>query len=260
MANTTTAYDRATLVTGQTVGGVRVPLLVATDGTVQTATGSGGGTQNVANVNDVAPGTAITGAVGPMAQGEVISGTSAYSNGTIQPLNITTTGNLKTSLYSSDGTSMSLTYSTGIRGIGAIGSFNTTAPVLTNGATQGIQLDASGNQLIATRAITPVVSTTAENNHILKGTPGTLVSAYATNLTAVAGFLVILNATTAPADGAITPLDFIALPANGTAVINYGLGPCPAYSTGITAVVTSAVTPFTKTTGVITAAIHGMVL
>ena len=107
--------------------------------------------------------------------------------------------------------------------------------------------------------ITPVVSGSAESGHVLKATPGNLYSVYATNLTATAGFLVILNATSAPGDGAITPLECVPLPANGGVGLNYSPGPPAVYSTGITAVLTSAVTCFTKTTGVITGFIRGAV-
>lgn len=86
-----------------------------------------------------------------------------------------------------------------------------------------------------------------------------MYSAYAVNLTSTAGFLVILNATTAPADGAITPLACVVLPASGTATIDYSPGPPLLFSTGITAVVTSAASCFTKTTGVITAFLSGRV-
>ena len=94
---------------------------------------------------------------------------------------------------------------------------------------------------------------------MLKASAGNLYSAYATNLTGTAGFLVIINATSAPVDGAITPLACVPLPANGVASINYGPGPVQRYATGITAVVSSATTCFTKTTGVITAFISGAV-
>lgn len=104
----------------------------------------------------------------------------------------------------------------------------------------------------------PVVSGSAEACHVLKASAGNLYSVYAVNLTATAGFLVVTNTTTAPADGAITPLDFAVLPANGQATINYS-GPPAVYGTGITACLTSAVTVFTKTTGVITGAISGKV-
>lgn len=109
----------------------------------------------------------------------------------------------------------------------------------------------------AAAGITAVVSGSAENNHVLKAAPGNLYSVYATNLTGTAGFLVVLNATTAPGDGAITPLDCAPLPGNSTASINYRSGPPEVFSTGIVAVVTSASSCFTKTTGVITAFIHG---
>ena len=110
-----------------------------------------------------------------------------------------------------------------------------------------------------TAPIVSVVSAAAENNHVLKSSAGNLFGVYADNLTATAGFLVVLNATSAPADGAITPLDCVPLPANGNASINYNSGPPASYSTGITVVLTSANTCFTKTTGVITGYIHGAV-
>lgn len=105
--------------------------------------------------------------------------------------------------------------------------------------------------------ITSVVSASAEASHVLKAIPGNLYGAYATNLTATPGFLVLINATSTPADGAITPLACVPLPANGMASINNKPGPPQVYSTGIVAVVTSATTCFTKTTGVITAYLSG---
>ena len=111
--------------------------------------------------------------------------------------------------------------------------------------------------------ITSVVSSAAENNHVLKASAGNLYSVSATNLTSTNGYLVLLNATSAPADGAITPLACIPLASNaggsGFASIDYSPGPPQVYSTGITAVVTSASTCFTKTTGTITAFISGRV-
>jgi hypothetical protein len=105
--------------------------------------------------------------------------------------------------------------------------------------------------------ITSVVSAAAENNHVLKASAGNLYSVYATNLTSTAGFLVVLNSTTSPADGAITPLACVPLPASSYAQIDYSPGPPQVFSTGITAVVSSATTCFTKTTGTITAFING---
>jgi hypothetical protein len=143
---------------------------------------------------------------------------------------------------------------------------------LYNGTSLSIQRDVPGASLptgfgvaaVHTRpnssanvANTPVVTAAAASGVVLKAGAGNLYSVYATNLTATAGFLVVLNSVSAPVDGAITPLDCAPLPANGNASINYNI---PArYSTGITAVVTSATTCFTKTTGVVTAFIKGAV-
>lgn len=117
---------------------------------------------------------------------------------------------------------------------------------------------ASGPSSGSSAAITPVVSASAEASHVLKAGAGNLYSVYATNLTATAGYLVVVNLTSAPTDGAITPLDCVPLPAGGVAAIDYSTIPAR-YSTGITAVITSAATCFTKTTGVITGFIKGAV-
>ncbi len=111
----------------------------------------------------------------------------------------------------------------------------------------------------ATVGITPVVSASAESGHVLKATPGNAYSAYATNFTSTAGYFILLNSTTVPVDGAVTPLACALLAPNGVASINYAPGPPGVFSTGITAVVTSAANCFTKTTGVITAFISGSV-
>lgn len=127
---------------------------------------------------------------------------------------------------------------------------------ITPGATTGVVITPSSAAAVG---ITPVVSGSAENNHVLKGSAGNLYGVYAVNLTGTAGFLVVLNATSSPGDGAITPLACVPLPANGIASLNFAPGPPSVYSTGITAVVTSATTCFTKTTGTITAFIGGQV-
>ena len=111
----------------------------------------------------------------------------------------------------------------------------------------------------STNGITPVVSASGEGSHVLKNAAGSLWGVYVTNLTTTAGFLQVFNATSAPGDGAVTPIECTPLPANGNAAINFNSGPPGTYSTGITAVVSSASTCFTKTTGVITAFFRGAV-
>ena len=110
----------------------------------------------------------------------------------------------------------------------------------------------------AANGITPVVSSAAEASHVLKASAGQLYSAYAVNTTATVGYCLIINATSAPTTGsAVTPLDFAVLPANGQCSFNYRPGPTVTYGTGITFLVSSNSSPFTFTSGVITAAIHG---
>ena len=92
-------------------------------------------------------------------------------------------------------------------------------------------------------AITPVVSASAESNHVLKGSAGNLYGVAVTPT--VAGYLMVFNATSAPADGAVTPTECVAVPANATVSLTFSVIP-EAYSTGITAVFSSTGC-FTKT-------------
>jgi hypothetical protein len=131
-----------------------------------------------------------------------------------------------------------------------------------------VYMDAGGNlcsaatttpSSAATVGITPNVSAALENSHVFKATPGNLYSVYASNLTGGAsGFLQVFNATAAPADGAVTPLVCVPF-SGGVAQAAYINLPPAVFSTGIVAVVSSATTCFTKTTGVLTAFLSGMV-
>lgn len=115
----------------------------------------------------------------------------------------------------------------------------------------------------AQTSLTPIPSTAAESSHILKAAPGRLYSLVATNTTATTGFVVVLNATAVPADGAITPVFCIQLAPNtattGSAFLFLSGDRPAAFNQGIVVVLTSATTCFTKTTGVITGHISGMV-
>jgi len=114
-------------------------------------------------------------------------------------------------------------------------------------------------QSSAGAGLTPIASGVAEGSHLFKASSAEVWSIAATNLTGTAGFLVLLNALSVPGDGAITPLACGVLPANGTTSISYGGQPSALFGTGIVAVATSAVSCFTKTTGVITALFSGSV-
>ncbi len=204
----------------------------------------------------------ITGSVTALTSGTATVAAPSYVEGTSNPLSMNLTGDLRTIakqgtspwVVSNGGTfavqaTISGALAAGTNIIGKVGIDQTT-DITTN----GVEIAPTAG---AAAGITSVVSASAENNHVLKAGAGNLYGAYATNLTSTAGFFVIVNATSAPTDGAITPLACIPLPGNSSASISRIPGPPQVYSTGITAVVTSASTCFTKTTGVITAFISG---
>jgi hypothetical protein len=109
--------------------------------------------------------------------------------------------------------------------IGTVGIDQTTA-----GTTNGMTIAPTAT---AGAAITPVVSSAAESSHVFKASAGNL---YAWQVTtgASAGYVLIFNATSAPANGAVTPIKCVQVSANSTV----GAGPVvppEAFSTGITA-------------------------
>jgi hypothetical protein len=112
----------------------------------------------------------------------------------------------------------------------------------------------------AAAGITPVVSASLEASHVLDASPGNLYSVYASNLTGgTTGILQVFNATSAPVDGAVTPIVCVPFDASGKAQAVYAPGPPAVFATGITAVISSATSCFTKTTGVLTGFISGLV-
>lgn len=226
--------------------------------------GSGMTPLGVTDTADYAQGSATSGQLGPLIQGAVTTAAPTYTNAQTSPLTMTTSGILRTGLFSTTGVSLATGFGGAAgapaTGVAVSGVFNSSIPTLVNGNGSGLQLDISGNLLISGRPITPVVSASAEASHVLKNAAGNLFSVYATNLTSTAGFLAVVNATTAPSTGTgITPLACVPLPASGVASLNYNPGPPAAYSTGITALVTSAANCFTFTSGTITAFISGSV-
>lgn len=92
-------------------------------------------------------------------------------------------------------------------------------------------------------AITPNPTTVAAGSLVIKGSAGNL---YGLNVTTggSAGYVMLFNATSAPADGTVTPIKTYVVAANAT--IEQGWSPPLRFSTGITAVF-STTGPFTKT-------------
>lgn len=95
----------------------------------------------------------------------------------------------------------------------------------------------------------PVVSAAAEGSHILKASPGCLISVYINN-TGVAGLLLVINSKTVPADGAVTPIECIPVAATtGYQAINLAPGPAEYFSAGIVVVLSTNASCFTKAVG-----------
>ena len=92
--------------------------------------------------------------------------------------------------------------------------------------------------------ITPVVSSAAEGSHVLKASAGNLYGLSATS-GASAGYVMVFNATSAPADGAVTPIFCYSIPATSSLGSDYSGAPA-VFATGIT-IVFSTTGCFTKT-------------
>ena len=108
-------------------------------------------------------------------------------------------------------------------------------------------------------ALAPVFSSAGESAHVLKAAPGNLYQLTVTNLTATTGYVEVFNLAAVPNTGAVTPVNCTALPASGSAKIDFTPTPPEQFTTGITAVVSSASNCNTYTNGTITAFFNALV-
>jgi hypothetical protein len=117
--------------------------------------------------------------------------------------------------------------------------------------------------------VSSVTTTALAASIVLKAGSGYLYDAYATNLTGGStGYLLLINGTTVPSDGALTGcgtspstgclMDCAPFQGGVAQLYNAGL-PASVYNKGIVAVVSSATTCYTLTTGVVTAFISGKI-
>lgn len=104
----------------------------------------------------------------------------------------------------------------------------------TDGSTNAVTMKPTAT---AGAGITPVSSTAAESNKVLKAGAGNFYSAYITT-GAAAGYFMIANSPTAPTAGgaAIAPVHCIQVAANSSASISTRGGPPDVFANGITAV------------------------
>lgn len=100
----------------------------------------------------------------------------------------------------------------------------------------------------ATYPGTPVITAALEGSHVLKASPGCLISAYVYNAGAAA-FLMVFNSATLPANGAVAPLECIPVGAASYQYINFAPQPPEYYSTGITIAISTGANCLTLTVG-----------
>lgn len=102
---------------------------------------------------------------------------------------------------------------------------------------------ASAPSALASDAIVPVATAAAAGSLVIKASAGNLYSVQVAT-GATAGYLLLFNATAAPADGAVTPVKAYSIAA--TSSLDVKFDPPLRFSTGITAVF-STTGPFIKT-------------
>lgn len=116
-------------------------------------------------------------------------------------------------------------------------SVTSLTPLPTSGTTSPAPTSA------ATSAITPLSTSVAAGSLVLKASAGNLYG-FEVTTGGSAGYVMIFNATSAPADGTVTPVKTFVVAANAT--VAFAWDTPLRFSTGIT-VVFSTTGPFTKT-------------
>lgn len=137
------------------------------------------------------------------------------------------------------GTSLNITGGSGLGFALSGGSSGGGSSVTQSGAWA---VSISGTPTVQSAALAPIVTPSAASALQLKASAGNLLSLMATST--VSGWLMLFDATAAPADGAVTPKWVYPLAANGA--LNMAWPNPLAFATGIIAVF-STTGPFTKT-------------
>lgn len=161
-------------------------------------------------------------------------------------------------ISASDGTRLSTlnvasfvpTGGSGSLSVGLVSVFNTTQPTYTNGQFGMTQMTSKGSLASsitpspdAGTAIVPNATAAVASALIAKASAGNLYS-WSVTSGASAGYIMIFDSVTAPADGAVTPKDVQVIAANSTFRAAYDIP--QRFTTGIT-IVFSTTGPFTKT-------------
>lgn len=106
---------------------------------------------------------------------------------------------------------------------------------IVNGLWLPLAVGPDGSLKASGSGIAPAMSTALEGSHVIKATPGTLYSLVITNTKASAQYVMIMDAASLPADGAVTLL-FPAIAVGAASTTSITL---PAPLTGATGLVVS---------------------
>lgn len=223
---------------------------------LKTSSGGSGSTADQIQGNVAAGATNTGNPVGVGCYGSS-SAPTAVTNGQRANLWCNLRGGVATFLADANGTLVGLSNNNGTIGTGNFGLLTIGQNYVWN-STVWEQLrtvqgaDSAGTGVLATgevptsvaaMAITPAATTAAASNLVVKASAGNLYQ-WAVTSGASAGYVMIFNATSAPADGAVTPAACRVLAANSTLSSTYTR---PArFSTGIT-IVFSTTGCFNKT-------------
>lgn len=112
-----------------------------------------------------------------------------------------------------------------------------------NTASTGVLVAVTPPSGIAAAGLTANQTTVVGSSQVVKGSSCNLYSLSCTS-GASAGFVLVFDATTPPADGTVTPIDVITIAANATVTKNY---PIPLRCNSGATLVFSTTGPFTKT-------------
>lgn len=145
--------------------------------------------------------------------------------------------------------------------------YNSSAPTGTNANAIYLQCDVNGNLKTSSSGTptgtqnvsgpislaytgtgyAPTKTSTISQGLVAKSSAGQLWSIYATNTTGVAGYFMVFDSATLPADGTVTPSECVQLPANSATSLSFNSGPPATYSSGIIGFM-STTGCYTKTT------------
>lgn len=249
-------------------GAVTTAAPTYTTGTANLLSLTTGGLLRSTNPNmELAQGATTAGSTGPLVQCSIATTNPTGTNGTTGPFTCNGAG----AIYANIG-SPSVSVAVVTTTNDSVSNTANTFPInsksyVYNGTTwdriRGIQgSDQSGTGVTSTAntpnsnvnaAILPVVSTSVGSSLILKASAGNLYR-IAVTTGATQGYLMVFNAVTAPADGAVTPQLCRVIAANSSLEVDHAEIP-QRYATGITAVFSSTGC-FTKTASA-TAMIEG---